>query len=448
MKYKGLLIVSIFFLIWQTFVSAQGVLQSGPMVGYSAMREACVWVQAKSAVKVKMNYWNIKEPAKIFSTDEKRTIKSDGFTAKLTAVNLEPGNIYKYSIIVNGKPVSFPYELKFQTQKLWQWREDAPEFNFAAGSCIYVNEEAYDRPGTPYGSDYKIMTSIYQKHPDFMVWLGDNWYYREADYDSWDGMLRRITHTRSLPELQPLLASVHHYSIWDDHDFGPNDSDRGYSLKEKSLEAFKLFIPNPSFGINGKPGITTYFQWGDVDFFLLDDRYYRTPNARTTDEHRAILGDEQLQWLIDNLAVSKAPFKIIAIGGQVLNPVAKTYLETYAIFPEEKEKLLKLIKDEKIEGVVFITGDRHHSELSKLEREGAYPLYDFTISSFTAGVSPGKDEPNTLRVTGKLADEHNFAIFNISGVRKNRVLKCTVYNVDGKPIWDYSIKESELKNQK
>ena len=193
--------------------------------------------------------------------------------------------------------------------------------------------------------------------------------------------------------------------------------------------------------------ITTSFQWGDVDFFLMDDRYYRTPDARETDPKRGILGDEQIQWLIDNLVKSHAPFKIVAIGGQVLNPYKQDWLETYAIYPAEKEKLLSLISKEGIEGVIFLTGDRHHSEITKLDREGTYPLYDFTISSFTAGVSPGKDESNTLRVPGKISDQHNFAIFNVSGPKNNRVLKCTDYDVNGNPLWDYSINENELKNK-
>ena len=427
---------------------AQEILQSGPMVGYSAMREAGLWVQTSKPAKVKIAFWNIKEPKTVVYTNEVNTKKEEGYTAKLTAENLEPGQVYNYSLLINGKKVAHPYDLKFQTQKLWQFRTDPPKFTFAAGSCFYVNEPEYDRAGKGYGSDYEIVKSIYEKHPDFMVWLGDNWYYREADWDSWSGMLSRITHTRSLPELQPLLASVHHYSIWDDHDFGPNDSDRGFWNKFKTLEAFKLFIPNPSFGINGKPGITSFFQWGDTDFFLLDNRFYRTPNTRKTDDGRTVLGDEQIQWLIDNLAVSKAPFKIVAMGGQFLNPVQKSYLETYSIFPEEKEKILSLIKKEKIEGVIFLTGDRHHSELTKLDRNEDYPLYEFTISSLTAGVSAGKDEENVLRVAGTVTDEHNFALFTVEGARRNRTLICTVFNVKGEKLWEYKINESELKYKK
>ncbi|MFA5804624.1 MAG: alkaline phosphatase D family protein [Melioribacteraceae bacterium] len=434
----------IFFLSAELF--AQDLLQAGPMVGYSAMRETVLWVQTKSSAKIKFVYWDVNDLKKKYSTKEFVTKEEESFTAKLICDQLEPGQKYNYELYINGKRIVRPYELKFQTQELWQWRKDPPEFNFITGSCLYVNEPVYDRPGKPYGSDYEILKSIYDKHPDFMLWLGDNWYYREADWDSWSGVIKRITHTRSLPELQPVLGSMHHYSIWDDHDFGPNDSDRGYWNKDKTLDAFKLFIPNPSFGINGNPGITTCFQWGDVDFFLLDDRYYRTPNDRRTGE-KEMFGEEQIRWLIDNLVKSKAPFKIIATGGQILNPVEKDYLEIYNKFPEEKAKLLKLIQDEGIEGVIFLTGDRHHSELTKLERDGTYPLYDFTISSFTAGVSPGKDEQNNFRVPGKISDEHNFAIFNISGKSKNRIMKCTVYDVKGKELWNYIINENDLKNK-
>ena len=252
--------------------NAQNLLQSGPMVGYSAMREVCLWVQTKSSAKVKFVYWNVDDPSKKFDSKAYTTNEKEAYTAKIIIGNLEPGQKFNYALYINNKKVNRPYELDFQTQKLWQWREDPPEINFITGSCLYINETKYDRPGKPYGSDYGILKSMYDKHADFVVWLGDNWYYREPDWDSWSGVIHRITDTRSLSELQPLLGSVHNYCIWDDHDYGPNDSDRGFWNKDETLKAFKLFIPNPSFGINGKPGATTYFKWGDCDFFLMDDR--------------------------------------------------------------------------------------------------------------------------------------------------------------------------------
>ena len=78
---------------------------------------------------------------------------------------------------------------------------DAPDFDFVAGSCFYINEEAYDRPGKPYGGDYQILDAIYRDKPDFMVWLGDNTYLREADWDSKSGIYHRYSHTRALKRI-------------------------------------------------------------------------------------------------------------------------------------------------------------------------------------------------------------------------------------------------------
>lgn len=433
----------LFIFSYSQFLFSQSLLQSGPMVGYSAMREVGLWVQTKSEAEVFIKYWNTKNPDSKLATNKIKTARQNGFTAKIVADNLEPGEVYNYELYINNKKVQINYELKFQTQKLWQWREDPPEFSFVTGSCFYVNEEKYDRPGKPYGSDYQIINSIYKSKPDFMLWLGDNYYLREADWDSWFGILHRISHTRSLPELQPLLGSVHHYAIWDDHDFGPNNSDRGFWNKDKTLEAFKLFWANPSFGVNGNAGITTYFEWADVDFFLMDNRYFRAPND-LADESKPYLGDEQIQWLIDNLVTSRAPFKFVAVGNQVLNPVMGRGIETYEMYKQEKEKLLSLIEKNKIEGVIFLSGDRHHSEISKLERENSYPLYDITVSSLTAGVSPGKDENNPYRISQSI-DQHNFAKITVIGPRKNRTMQCNFYDVNGNLIYSFQLNENELK---
>lgn len=430
-------------LLSYSFSFSQKLLQSGPMVGYSTMREVCLWVQTTKEAKVKFAYWKQNDAKNRFYTNEVATNSNDGFTAKLYCKNLDGGQVYMYELFIDDKKVVRPYEMKFQTQKLWQWRGNAPDFSFVIGSCNYVNEPESDRPGKPYGANHEIFTSINEKKPDFMIWLGDNFYYREGDWDSWSGIIHRNTHTRSLVELQPLWANVHHYAIWDDHDFGPNDSDRGFWNKERTLEAFKLFWPNPSFGINGNAGITTFFQWSDVEFFLLDNRYYKSPNDRK-DEEKVILGDEQLNWLIDNLSYSRAPFKIVAVGGQFLNPSIGT--ENFSRVPKEKDKIFNALEKNRIEGVVFINGDIHRSEISKLERVNSYPIYDFTVSPLTAG--PSKVYDNPLRIESTAYTERNFARFEVTGNNKNRTLKCTLFDVTGKEVWNYSINENELKYKK
>lgn len=418
-------------------------LQSGPMLGYSEMRESLLWVQTKKEAKVKVVYWDIENPNEKFTTKEVRTRENKAFTAHLLADKVLPGKNYEYELYIDSVKVKRPYPTNFKTPPLWQWRSDPPDFKVAIGSCTYVNEPEFDRPGKPYGGNYEIFTSIYNKHPDIMLWMGDNVYLREADWYSRTGILHRYTHTRSLDEMQPLLASTNNYAILDDHDFGPNDSDKSYRDSDDALDAFKLFWGNPSYGAYGNTGYTK-FEWGDVEFFMLDNRSFRDPNKRKSD-NKSMLGSQQFNWLINGLVSSQATFKIIAIGGQVLNPVGETFIEDYTLFPEEKKELLSALESQNIKGVVFLSGDRHQTELSMLKREKTYPLYDLTVSPLTASAYDSSKENNYLRVPNTIVTKRNFAIMNVSGKKKDRKLNFAIYDTDGKEIWNKEIKETELK---
>lgn len=416
-------------------------VQSGPMVGYSEMREVLLWIQTKQAAKVKFMYWEQGNPTQKMSTDEVLTQKDKAFVAKLIADQVQPSKKYDYELWVDGKKISFSYPLTFQSQTLWQWRTAPPSFKFAFGSCAYVNDAPYDRPSA-YGGDYDIYTAIYQQKPDFMVWGGDNTYLREPDWNTRTGVLYRNTHTRSLPQLQPLLASTHNYAVWDDHDFGPNDSDRSFALKNMTSEAFRLFWGNPNYVFEG--ACTSTFEWGDAQFFMLDDRWFRSPNNRKDD--RTYFGEAQIRWLIDALVGSKATFKFIVTGGQILNAAA--LFENYATYGEERALLLQKIAEANIPGVLFLTGDRHHTVLHRLNRFGTYPLYDFTVSPLTSGAGKPADAEKTTEtyVAGtNVENKRNFGMFEITGPEKDRVLKVTIYDVKGSQQWQREIKASELK---
>jgi len=423
-------------------VRGQTLIKSGPMLGYSDHKEVAVWVQTTKEVKVKIRFWEIENPSKPRISESIKTEKKWAYSATILADSLLPGKKYQYEVLVNGKVQNFAYPLQFQTLALWQFRTDPPEFNIAVGSCTYVNEPGWDRPGGGYGDSMMVFKSIYEKKPDLMLWIGDNTYTREGDWNTWGGFLHRHTHTRSLPELQPLLASTHHYATWDDHEYGPNDADRSFWNKEMASKAFQTFWANPNGKPLGEGPVTSTFGWGDCQFFMLDDRWFRAPN-NDKDSTKAFLGDAQINWLIDALTFSRANFKIIACGGQVINNAR--FYENYAAYPVERRKLIDRITAAKIPGILFLSGDRHHAELSKLERAGTYPLYDLTTSPLTAGVHSAGNEPNTLRVDGTLYNGRNFAMLKLSGTAKERVLKIQVMSNLGGLVWEKELKSSDLK---
>jgi len=99
-------------------------IQSGPMLGYSEMKEVLLWVQTQKEASVKFVYWDKEDPNTKFTTDEIKTTKPDVFVAKLIADKVLPGKKYTYEVYIDRKKVTFNYPLEFQTQTLWQFRTD------------------------------------------------------------------------------------------------------------------------------------------------------------------------------------------------------------------------------------------------------------------------------------------------------------------------------------
>lgn len=427
-------------------------LRAGPMLGPVTHRDAVVWVQTMHPAEVRLRYAVTGTPgpgqprAVPVTTEPVRTDAAGDHVAVFRLAELEPGWTYGYTVLVDGEEVVPPYPTAFTTQPLWQYRTEPPAFTLAFGSCYYANDVLYDRPGDAYGGDPAIFEAIADQDPDLMLWLGDNVYLREVDWWSPAGIAYRYRHARAEPALQRLLAATPHYATWDDHDYGPNDADRSYVLKDAALDTFRRYWPNPTYGVPGVPGVFTHFQFSDVAFFLLDDRYHRSPNATPADAERTILGTAQLQWLLDALTSSRAPFKVVALGGQVLNP--NTVFETYRnVAPKEQALLLTEIERRGIEGVLFLSGDRHHAELMKLEREGAYPLYEFTSSPLTAGaVAEPRDAENPIRVPGTLvAGSRSFGTITVDGPREARILTLRAHDPEGAVLWEHRIEEAELR---
>jgi alkaline phosphatase D len=411
---------------------------NGPRPGHSDLLEATIWMQCKGPCTARLEYWKLDRPDSVLTTAEQRSDAAKAHAMDFVMTPVVPGTTYGYRPIVNDEPVDVGQPLTFHTQPLWRHRTDPPPFTMAIGSCAYVNEPAYDRPGKAYGGEYVIFDAIAEKDPDLMLWLGDNIYLREPDWGSRSGYLHRYTHTRSTPELQRLLRSTHHYAIWDDHDFGPNDGDGSFVQSELAREMFDLFWPNPTCGVPGVIGTTTMVNHLDVDLFLMDDRTFRVTGDMRTNTP-ALLGPEQLDWLIRALKASRAPFKLVAIGNQVLNDAA--VYENYATMPQERAELLRRIEEEGIHGVVFLTGDRHFTELSEVRLKDGRVIYDLTVSPLTSGVYKVK-EANTNRVDGTVVEQRNFATLSFSGPVKERTMTIRVHDAQGVLLWERIVARS------
>jgi alkaline phosphatase D len=457
-------LILLFLLMHSSALFAQKIV--GPVLGPVTFRTAGIWLSFENkSGTAEIRYWPKGADKKMAKTV--RTIDQMPWLRETLPYNiqryqitdLEPATSYQYEVLVFdarkglvGKEVPVATG-SFTTQTLFQWRTNAPDFTFLTGSCSYFNQPKYDRPGKPYGQDSSIFVSMANEQANFMLWLGDNWYTREVDYSSEWGMWYRAMHDRSQPVLQAFWGKMPHLAIWDDHDYGPNDFGKPFQFKNTSRDVFKQMWMNPTTGENNE-GIYTKYTYSDVDFFMLDDRWWRdydrlpdSVNGQPNQEKR-MFGKQQMDWLKDQLRYSKnnpyISFRIIVTGSQVLNP-ASPY-DKLLDFPAEYYELMNFIRDEKIDGVVFLDGDRHHTEIIKVQHEGMYPMYDITCSPLTSSTHTfgGKEAKNSWRVLG-IEKLQNYGRISVTGARSNRVMKVEFAGLKGEKLGEWQVGEKELR---
>jgi alkaline phosphatase D len=86
----------------------------------------------------------------------------------------------------------------------------------------------------------------------------------------------------------------------------------------------------------------------------------------------------------------------------------------------------------------------------KMERDGLYPLYEFTSSPLSAGnystLNESDEFDNPQRVEGTLVyKERNFGMLQVEGPRNERVLTLQTYDKEGNLLWEKTITQQELQ---
>jgi len=442
----------IFSFVHVVFAQAQPTkavsVVSGPMLGQVELRTASIWIQVSSDItSAALIYWKQGHPETTRKKIYDGVLGKEFNPLRIDIGGLEINRVYEYQFILNQEKSSAVGS--FHTKDLWQWRNPAPDFSFITGSCAYFNEPIYDRPGKPYGGDSIIFESMAKDTAAFTLWLGDNWYTREVDLQSPWGLWYRASKDRAQPVLRNLLKNMPQYAIWDDHDFGPDNSGSSYGLKDVSREIFMRYWCNPFYGEDQK-GIYSQLSYSDMDLFLTDDRYFRSAdeladsvNGKPNPE-KHFFGQKQLHWLEDALVQSLATFKIIVVGSQTLNPMSRD--EGFYKYSYEYHELMEFLNENHIKGVLFLTGDRHHSEIVKAERKDNYELYDITVSPFTSGVAKvrGAEIDNPARIPGSLVEKRNYARISVRGKKNERTCMVQFVGEDGKTLYNWSVTEQQL----
>lgn len=307
-----------------------------------------------------------------------------------------------------------------------------------------------------------IWDGIVKVKPDVYLAMGDNIYGDTTDMEVLKGKYSELGAKpgyQALRKICPILAT------WDDHDYGVNDGGAGYSRKVQSQQAMLDFFMVPAESPRRKrPGIYESWRFGPegkrVQIILLDTRYFRSRALKDTrpaeekaklnlvgwylpdpDPDKTILGPAQWEWLEEQLKLP-ADLRIIGSSTQVI--AGEKGMESWGCFPEERKRLYRLIGSTGAQGVIFISGDVHFSEISRTT-EGAYPFYDFTSSGLTNSHAGWAAAMNPHRISARAYAEPNFGLLRIGWATSPPTVTMEVHGLSGEIPITRTISLGELK---
>ena len=138
----------------------------------------------------------------------------------------------------------------------------------------------------------------------------------------------------------------------------------------------------------------------------------------------------------------KKPAEIRIIASSTQFGISFNGYEAWANFPHEQEKMLQLIQKTKANGVLFISGDVHYAEISKLEKPGLYPIYDFTSSGITSTWHFAT--PNKNRIEGPVMENH-YGKITIDWSKSDPLIKMEAIDISDNQRFELTVPLSELK---
>ena len=298
----------------------------------------------------------------------------------------------------------------------------------------------------------KCYETVRRDRPDFFVHCGDTIYadgpiaaeVKQADGYVWRNLVTeevskvaetlkefrgRYAYNLMDDNVRRMAAEVPQIWQWDDHEVTNNWSDSKdlsgdaryteknvHVLTARATRAFLDYAPMRFHGADESERVYRKISYGpQLDVFVLDMRSYRGPNTYNRQEQPSpdtpFLGAQQLAWLKDALARSKATWKVISadmpiglVVGDGKDAQGRDKFEAMsngdgpALGRElEIADLLRFIKRRKVRNTVWITADVHYCAAHYYDpRRAQFTDFDPFWEFVTGPIHAGGFGPNAL----------------------------------------------------
>ena len=250
---------------------------------------------------------------------------------------------YTCTLEVNGKPSTYPPA----TLRTFPAPGNAASFAFAFGSCART------------GSEHEVFDTIRRRAPAFFLHLGDMHYVNISRDDprffraAWDTVLASTTQGA-------LYRSVPLASIWDDHDFGPNDADARTPSRAAARRVYREYAPHyPLPAGEGDAAIHQAFSIGRARFIVTDLRSERSPKNARGGPGKTMLGSAQKEWFERELVAASRSHAVVFWASSVPWIGAREEGDGWQNYAGERREIANFIAENGIKNLVILCGDAH-----------------------------------------------------------------------------------------
>ncbi len=328
----------------------------GPVVYGVTDTSAVIFCRTNQASEITLEYSS--DPGMIGSVTTRGFLTSSeyDYVAHIPITGLTPLTRYHYSFVINGVTIGQESEYSFWT---FPQETDPVDHSFAV-----VSDASNDRFRPSF-----VYDDINMLNPNFMVVLGD-FDHRDpgrmsdpADVEDWRRMYREKIHNSvaggSFAEY--IGNSIPVCWMWDDHDYGDNNSDMYAVWKPLATRAFREYHPNYPLA-NSDGGNWYRFRCAQSEIFVLDLRSQRDFYLDWDNEKKSMLdgngiSDGQKDWLLNGLRQSTATWKFI-LSTVPFNPTVVKFDSWYG-YQTEQAEIVDFITANDIRNVIIVSADIH-----------------------------------------------------------------------------------------
>jgi hypothetical protein len=369
-------------------------LSLGPVAASVTDSSVKIWARGYASRTFRVQYKAASSSTWLTSAEALFDSSKD-FTAVLTLTGLVAGTAYDYRPVVDCD-VDVQSQATLRTLKA-AGTAGTLRFTFGADVSypwIYESDPAKS-------AQVEVFDKVAAMNPDFMLLIGDLMYADHADVSpvasTLDQYLAKYRNNWAQSSLRSFMRQYPMFMMWDDHEI-VNDWDAGKTGRYlQARPAYETYVSSQTPAPRTSGELYYSFRAGQVDFYVLDVRSFRSPNSAPDTSTKTLLGPTQKADLKSWLSASTAKFKFL-VSSVPWSDFGTTSNDSWAGFKTERAELFNYIKNNNIRGVVLLSGDQHWSGVFKLSSISPYNLYEFmpTPVATSRRAMPASTDPQIL----------------------------------------------------